>query len=170
MIERLLRMQTIDGPYLGPTRPVETVTTPRVPFHLPEAKVANPAQAPKLQSLGQHLQIQQGGGVQRIAQQGLQPVTLQSLQQQGLSSAVGVSPEELFLLGLLRIKGSKQQTEQWVPNTSAQLSFIETPQTFLRTLPKARKLRLRGISFMRFRFEWEDETAKSPTHQPDLPE
>ena len=181
MIERLLRMQTIDGPYLGSARPLEASSATKVqPFVQPEPKAVAVAKPLVLQSLGQQLQIQQfhtqqakknvtqhqnqmQQSAQRIVQQSLSPVTLNALHGQQLSSTLGLSPEELFLLGLLRVKGSKQQAEQWVPNASAQLSFIETPRVFLRTLPKARKLRLRGISFMHFRFEWEDN---APTEHP----
>ena len=172
MIERLLRMQTIDGPYLGPTRPLEATAAPRAVFQVPEAKAALAPQPLKLQSLGQQLHIQQAHktvaqqqqhmqqSVQQIARQSLQPVTLQALQQHGVSSVLGLSAQELFLLSLLKPKsGGKTLTgqEQWVPNASAQLSFIHTPRTFLHTLPRARQLRLRGISFMTFRFQWESE-------------
>lgn len=180
MIERLLRMQTIDGPYLGPNRPLEATSAAKVqPFVLPEPK----ALAPKpmvLQSLGQQLHIQQAQknvaqhqnqmqhSAQNIIRQSLNPVTLNALQGQTFASALSLSPEELFLLGLLRAKGGARPQEQWVPNASAQLSFIETPRVFLRTLPKARKLRLRGISFMSFRFQWEDEPLESPTAEPSV--
>jgi hypothetical protein len=180
MIERLLRMQTIDGPYLGVNRPLEASppVTKIQSFLLPEPK----AQAPKplvLQSIGQQLHIQQAQknitmhqnqmhqSAQNIIRQTLTPVTLSALQGQTYTSALSLSPEELFLLGLLRSKGGAKRSDQWVPNVSpnasAQLSFIETPRVFLRTLPRARKLRLRGISFMNFRFQWEDEPLESPT-------
>lgn len=172
MIERLLRMQTIDGPYLGPTRPLEATAAPRAAFQVPEAKTALAPEPLRLHSLGQQLHIQQAQktvaqqqhsmqhSVQHIARQTLQPVTLQSLQQHGVSSVLGLSAQELFLLSLLKPKSSGKALtgqEQWVPNASAQLSFIHTPRTFLHTLPKARQLRLRGISFMTFRFQWESE-------------
>ncbi len=174
MIERLLRMQTIDGPYLGPARPPEaSPATPRAVFQLPEAKTP-PVPSAKLQSLGQQLHVQQAHNtvasqqrsmqhsVQHIARQTLQPATLQSLQQHGVSSVLGLSAQELFLLSLLKPQSEGKSLtgqEQWVPNASAQLSFIHTPRTFLHTLPRARQLRLRGLSFMTFRFQWESDEA-----------
>lgn len=171
MIERLLRMQTIDGPYLGPTKPVEAPSQARVVFQVPEAQAVKTPAPLKLQSLGQQLHLQQAQknvnqqqqhmqqSVQQIARQSLQPITLQTLNQHGVNSVLGLSAHELFLLSLLKPQPVTKQgvPEQWVPNASAQLSFLHTPRHFLQTLPKARKLSLRGISFMTFRFQWESE-------------
>lgn len=182
MIERLLRMQTIDGPYLGPSRPLEaaSASTKVQAFALPEPSLKPPPKPMGLTSLGQHLHIQQAQknvaqhqnqiqqSAQNVMRQSLSPVTLNALHGQTLSSSLSLSPEELFLLGLLRAKGGAKHSETWVPNASAQLSFIETPRVFLRTLPKARKLRLRGISFMHFRFAWEDEPLDSPSAESDM--
>lgn len=175
MIERLLRMQTIDGPYLGPTRALDAA--PAAQAHVQRFSLPAPTAAPRpleLQSLGQQLHIQRAQKsvasqqqhmqrqAQNIVQQHLHPTTLQALQGQHLNSVLHLSPQELLLLGLLRTQPEAQALsghEQWVPNASAQLSFVHTPRQILHTLPRAKKLRLRGISFMTFRFQWEEDTS-----------
>lgn len=175
MIERLLRMQTIDGPYLGPARALDAAPAAQARVAGQRFSLPAPSATPRpmeLQSLGQQLHIQQAQKsvasqqqqMQRQAQniaQSLQPTTLQALQGQHLNSVLHLSPQELLLLGLLRTQSEAQALsghEQWVPNASAQLSFVHTPRQILHTLPRAKKLRLRGISFMTFRFQWEEDT------------
>ncbi len=174
MIERILRMQTIDGPYLGKSAPTAQPAT-SMAQHLAKAAVPGPTTEPlKLQSLGQQLHIQSAQkqikqqkvhmqkGVQSIAQQTLQPTTLQAIKGGGLHSLLALSPQELLLLAALRAKHAPtaRTADQWVPHVSAQLSFIETPRQFLRTLPRAKSLRLKGLSFIRFRFDWERDAER----------
>ncbi len=179
MIEKLLRFQTIPGPYLGENRLVPTATVTQS-FQVLVNKPA-PAAPPVLQSITQHLQLNvqlKPAGAQTPAPSHLlvsplqimpspklSPITSAQLQQHPVSCFLDPHIEELLLLEAFKRQGRKRQLDQLVPSPNAQLSFLAIERPFSRTAASRRKLAIQGLSFMRFRFVWEDDEQASQQQQ-----
>lgn len=175
MIEKLLRFQTIPGPYLGENRLVPTATVTQS-FQVLVNK-PTPAAPAVLQSISQHLQLNvqlKPAGVQTPAPSNLlvsplqimpspklSPITSAQLQQHPVSCFLDPHIEELLLLEAFKRQGRKRQLDQLVPSPNAQLSFLAIERPFSRTGASRRKLAIQGLSFMRFRFVWEDDDEAS---------
>lgn len=173
LIEKLLTTQTIQGPYLGQNRLPTAQVSQALQQVLPKA--AAPA---ALQSINQqlHLNLQvkalptQNQQITRPLSNNslfLQPSqqlsarlsqnTLSQIQQHPVESAIDLHLEELLLLEALKHKVRRQITDQSVPSPFAQLSYLPLERPFGLLKNSKRRLRIQGMSFLRFRFAWEDE-------------
>ena len=180
LIEKLMRFQTIQGPYLGDQRPVTTPTPAAQNF---AALVSKPVPAvTTLQSAAQQLQIsvttqtspapltpppapQLLPNSQLTLTPQLSQTTLLQIQQHPVESRFSLQIEDLMLLELLKRQVRKRPIDQLVPSAHAQLSWLPTERPFLRLTQTRRKLSVRGISFIRFRFAWEGDEPEDPRQQ-----
>lgn len=173
LIEKLLSYQTISGPYLGES--VKAVAA--APVQTFQSLVIKPVQAaPQLQTVVQNLQLNitikaaPGPSSQTAPTSPLFPAgqilpstrlsqpTIAQLQQHPVTCPLDLSMEELFLLMALRRQaGRKRQADQITPGPFAQLSYLPIERPFSRLTVSRRKLQIKGVSYMNFRFAWEDE-------------
>lgn len=181
LIEKLLNTQTLQGPYLGETRMSVQGVQQALQQVIP--KTSSLPEPQSLQSqLHLNLQIKVNTQVQQQTAQiqnqssnlflqssqvlsaKLSQNTIQQIQTHPLESILSLRLEELLLLEMLTRKVRRPIPEQLVPSPFAQLSYIPTERPFDRLRLKQRKLNMRGLSFLRFRFAWEDDDNNpSPT-------
>ena len=178
LIEKLLNTQTLQGPYLGEVRMPTQQLQQALQQALPKA-VAFPEPQSLQTQLHLNLQIKVNAQVNQQAAQiqnqssnlflqssqvlsaKLSQNTIQQIQQHPIDSILSLRIEELFLLQMLMRKVRRQIPEQLVPSPFAQLSYIPTERPFDRLRQSKRKLQVGGLSFLRFRFAWEDDDHDS---------
>lgn len=176
MIEKLLSCQTIQGPYLGENRPL--VVAPVAQNF--QVLVPKAAPAPVLQSLTQQLQltisvkstVQTAPGnvaqmstlslspTQLMTSAKLSPVTISQIQDHSVSCRLDLGIEELLLLEAMRRHVRKRPAEQLIPSPFAQLTWVPFESPFSRRIGSRRKLSVRGLNFINFRFSWEEDEAR----------
>lgn len=175
LIEKLLRFQTINGPYLGENRPLQAVPVGQN-FQALIAKPA-PTMPAVLQSASQQLQINIQvkasitpapapstmlvSPLQIMASPKLNAVTINQIQQHPVTSQLELNPELLLLLEAFKRQGRKRPPEQLIPSPNAQLSFLAIERPFIRSGVARRKLSVQGLNFLRFKFVWEDDDDPS---------
>ncbi|PKL80288.1 MAG: hypothetical protein CVV27_00585 [Candidatus Melainabacteria bacterium HGW-Melainabacteria-1] len=186
MIEKLLRFQTIPGPYLGENRPVPTgQVVQNFSTLLPKPEPLPPA----LQSQSLQLQLQvrslaQGQPAAQAVAQSQAPLTPASylhtplrlsqttiiqIQQHPLHCRLDLRLEDLLLLEMLKRQVRKRPADHLVPSPFAQLSWLPVDRPLARLAPSRRRLEIRGLSFMRFRFAWEDDESPADDGQERQP-
>ncbi|MGV3526250.1 MAG: hypothetical protein ACO1RX_18670 [Candidatus Sericytochromatia bacterium] len=173
MIEKLLRVQTIDGPYFSDRKALPQ--TPPSGFQN-LVKAPAPVLAPVLQSAPQqlNLQVQVRANVHvsplltsqaplTSPSQRLTQTTLAQLSQHPVQSENNLHLEELLVLqAILRVRPRVRQVEQTVPTAFAILSYLPLEKPFEKVFNKRRKQALAGTSFLDFRLSWEREEAEQP--------
>lgn len=175
MIERLLSVQTLAGPYLGDNRAL----TPANQIPAFQMAAPKPVALPPLQSVPQQLMIninaqhfpqQMQPGAQQNAAMLVPPApintttrlsqtTLSQIQQHAVECRWDLGIEELLILEALRphLGSRRRPIEQVMPSPFAQLAWMPIEKPFLRLAATRRKLHVQGTAFMRFKFAWEEE-------------
>lgn len=167
LIQKLLRFQTIPGPYLGNASSLGVGPAKIAPFVLPNTQ--QKAALPLLQSLSQQIQVQ----IQKPLPQSLpQPPALrlpQTLTPESTSLCKTtllhlrqhpVQLSESALKQHLNPAVSENAQTTTVPEVQQQvlLSFLALERPFEREKTEKRKKALRGTPYMDFVFAWERES------------
>jgi hypothetical protein len=173
LIQKLLRYQTIPGPYLGESNAAATAKI--TPFVLPATQ--SKTVSPVLQSLSHQIQVQ----IQKpLPQQQQQTPALRPLQQltpestslckttlQHLRQHPVQLPEKTLKHNLNTVGQESTQAEP-VPEVQQQvlLSFLALERPFEREKSAKRKKAPHGTPYMDFVFAWEREQADEEDENP----
>lgn len=179
MIEKLLRFQTIPGPYLGPARPLPPMeqAAPARFQHWLQNPIPTAQPVLPLKSVSQHLQL----NLRPAAQPGqyqLQHMPLQSLStlsqtvQQQLQQHPARSQSleawlqaSLLLLCFKSPKNKRPPPELLQPGPFAMLSALPTERSYARERLRLRRSSLTGRHFWDFALTWEREPAAESAAQ-----
>ncbi|MBF2055158.1 MAG: hypothetical protein IGS03_17040 [Candidatus Sericytochromatia bacterium] len=175
MLEKLLRFQTIPGPYLGPAQPLQATaqTAPaRFQHWLQQTQSPQPQPLLPLKSVSQHLQINLRPAAQpgqyQLQHQPLQSISQlsqtvqQQLQQhparsQSLEAWLQAS---LLLLCFKTAKGRRPPPELLQPSPFAMLSALPTERSYAHERQRLRRTSLTGRHFWDFELTWEKTPAE----------
>lgn len=173
LIQKLLRFQTIPGPYLGESNAVANAKITQ--FALPSTQ--SKTVLPVLQSLSQQIQVQlQKPLPQQQQSPALRPLNLLTPESESLCKTtlqhlrqhpVHV-PEKALKQSLLNPVGQEQTHAETAPEVQQQvlLSFLALERPFEREKSAKRKKAPPGTPYMDFVFAWEREQADKEEENP----